>query len=259
MTPDPSRSTCPGPTSRPASQVSRAAAILETAVNPVVLAGHGATRSGAGPALRRFAEALGVSVATTFHGKGVFPDDHPQALGRHRIHAPRLRQLRLRSGRRRSSPSATSSRSSIRCASIPRGDKEIIHIHRFPAEVDRHYNVSVGLQADIGWSLDALAAAVDRRFEPPAGGLSIRGLLAEELERGRADDRFPLAPARIVADTREALGRGRHRAGGHRGAQDVDGPALSHLCAQYLSDLERALDHGVDRARGHRRQVGPAG
>jgi acetolactate synthase-1/2/3 large subunit len=35
----------------------------------------------------------------------------------------------------------------------------------------------------------------------------IRGLLAGEIERGRADDRFPLAPARIVADTRTALGR----------------------------------------------------
>jgi acetolactate synthase-1/2/3 large subunit len=32
-------------------------------------------------------------------------------------------------------------------------------------------------------------------------------LLTAELERGQADDRFPLAPARIVADTRAALGR----------------------------------------------------
>jgi acetolactate synthase-1/2/3 large subunit len=32
-------------------------------------------------------------------------------------------------------------------------------------------------------------------------------LLADELERGSADDRFPLAPARIVADTRAALER----------------------------------------------------
>jgi acetolactate synthase-1/2/3 large subunit len=39
------------------------------------------------------------------------------------------------------------------------------------------------------------------------GGGQIRALLAEELDRGRADDRFPLAPARIVADTRAALGR----------------------------------------------------
>ena len=35
----------------------------------------------------------------------------------------------------------------------------------------------------------------------------IRALLDEELARGRADDRFPMAPARIVAETREALGR----------------------------------------------------
>ena len=32
-------------------------------------------------------------------------------------------------------------------------------------------------------------------------------MIAEELERGRQNDCFPLAPARIVADTRAALGR----------------------------------------------------
>ena len=32
-------------------------------------------------------------------------------------------------------------------------------------------------------------------------------MLESELERGARDDRFPLAPARIVADTRAALGR----------------------------------------------------
>ncbi len=186
-------------------QVSRAAAILETAVNPVVLAGHGATRSGAGPALVRFAEALGVSVATTFHGKGVFPDDHPQALGAIGF----MRHDYVNFGFDQADVIVTVGYELQEFDPVrinPRGDKEIIHIHRFPAEVDRHYNVSVGLQADIGWSLDALGAAVDRRFDPPAGGPNIRGLLAEELGRGRADDRFPLAPARIVADTREALG-----------------------------------------------------
>ena len=35
----------------------------------------------------------------------------------------------------------------------PRGDARIIHIHRFPAEVDVHYDVAVGLHADIGRSL----------------------------------------------------------------------------------------------------------
>src|SRR4051812_30850607 len=63
------------------TQLRRAADVLRAAKNPIVLAGHGAARAGASDALRRFAETLGLPVATTFHGKGVFPDDHPQALG----------------------------------------------------------------------------------------------------------------------------------------------------------------------------------
>ena len=56
-------------------------------------------------------------------------------------------------------------------------------------------------------TLDALAADVGRRYEPDIGEQRIREMLMAELERGRDDDRFPLAPARIVADTRAALGR----------------------------------------------------
>ena len=49
----------------------RAAALPRDARAPVGLAGHGAARAGAGEARPRFAETLGVPVATTFHGKGV--------------------------------------------------------------------------------------------------------------------------------------------------------------------------------------------
>jgi len=93
----------------------------------------------------------------------------------------------------------------------PSGDTKIIHVHRFPAEVDAHYDVAVGLHADMSRCLDALAEAVgrdpDRGNDIPSGRERIRELLALELERGSTDDRFPLAPARIVADTRAALGR----------------------------------------------------
>jgi acetolactate synthase-1/2/3 large subunit len=89
----------------------------------------------------------------------------------------------------------------------PSGETKIIHIHRFPAEVDAHYDVAVGLTADISHSLDALAAAVWRKTTSVTGGERIRELLASELTHGQADDRFPLHPARIVADTRGALDR----------------------------------------------------
>ena len=67
----------------------------------------------------------------------------------------------------------------------PDGDTKIIHIHRFPAEVDAHYDVAVGLHSDIGRSLDALAAAVGPPPRP-ARSSQVRALLAAELDRGRA-------------------------------------------------------------------------
>ncbi len=194
----------PRPDEPSPGQVARAASILKAAVNPVVLAGHGATRARAGDNLRRFAEALGVPVATTFHGKGVFSDDHPQALGAVGF----MRHDYVNFGFDNADVIVTVGYELQEFDPVrinPLGDKQIIHIHRFPAEVDLHYNVAVGLQADIGHSLDALAAAVDRNFEQSAEPQLIRSLLAGELERGRADDRFPVAPARIVADTRAAL------------------------------------------------------
>jgi acetolactate synthase-1/2/3 large subunit len=187
-------------------QLDRAAAILREARSPVVLAGHGAARSDAGAALRRFAESLEVPVATTFHGKGVFPDDHPLALGAVGF----MRHDYVNFGFDRADVIVAVGYELQEFDPVrinPNGDTKIIHIHRFPAEVDSHYDVAVGLHSDIARSLDALADAVGRPLDPPAGGERIRELLAAELDRGRADDRFPLAPARIVADTRAALSR----------------------------------------------------
>lgn len=196
----------PRPDEPSPGQVARAAAIIRAARNPIVLAGHGAARAGAGDALRRFAEALGVPVATTFHGKGVFPDDHPLALGAVGF----MRRDYVNFGFDRADVIIAVGYELQEFDPVrinPRGDAKIIHIHRFPAEVDAHYDVAVGLHSDAGRTLDALAGAVGQRFGERPGGERIRALLAGELDRGKGDDRFPLAPARIVADVREALDR----------------------------------------------------
>ena len=208
----------PRPDEPSRGQVERAAALLRAAASPIVLAGHGAARAGAGPALRRFAETLGIPVATTFHGKGVFPDDHPLALGA--VGFMRHDYVNFGFDRADLIIAVGYELQEFDPARInPRGDKKIIHLHRFPAEVDAHYDVAVGLHSDIGRSLDALAEAITPSTpvapavppdpETPAapGGDRIRSLLAAELARGQRDDRFPLAPARIVADTRAALRR----------------------------------------------------
>jgi acetolactate synthase-1/2/3 large subunit len=191
------------------AQVARVVDVLSRARRPIVLAGHGAARGDAKDALLRFSDGLGLGVATTFHGKGVFPDDHARALGA--VGFMRHDYVNFGFDVADAIISVGYELQEFDPERInPNGDTPIIHIHRFPAEVDEHYNVAVGLHGDISQCLDQLRAAVSDAgisFDSHDTSEKISRLLREELDRGRADDRVPLAPQRVVADTRAALDR----------------------------------------------------
>jgi acetolactate synthase I/II/III large subunit len=196
----------PRPDEPSPSQIERAAAVLNSARRPIVLAGHGAARAGASDALIRFSESLGLPVATTFHGKGVFPDDHPYSLGA--VGFMRHDYVNFGFDEADVIVSVGYELQEFDPVRInPGGDKRIIHLSRVPAEVDAHYDVEVGVQADLRRTLDALASATTRKFELGESGEKIRHLLQEELSLGAEDGSFPLKPQRVVADTRAALGR----------------------------------------------------
>jgi acetolactate synthase-1/2/3 large subunit len=187
------------------SQIARAAEVLKAARHPVVLAGHGAVRNHASDALTRFAETLRLAVATTFMGKGVISDNHPNTLGAmgfmfhdyvNRVFEQADVIVTVGYDLQEFSPARIN----------PRGDKQIIHIHRLPAEVDAHYEVAVGIQGHISASLDALAAAVVPFAEIQASALQVRRRRENEIEEGRHNDSFPVKPQRIVADIRAAMG-----------------------------------------------------
>ncbi|HEX4559016.1 MAG TPA: acetolactate synthase large subunit [Mycobacterium sp.] len=187
-------------------QVARAVDILREAKRPVVLAGHGAARGDATAALVRFSEEFGIPVANTFHGKGVMPDDHPNSIGTLGF----MRHDYVNFGFDNADVVIAVGYELQEFDPVrinPKSDKKIIHIHRFPAEVDMHYPVDVGIIGDISASLDAVTEALgEHRFDadPEIPG---SGLLAEEFARGQQDSRYPVAPQRVVADTRAALDR----------------------------------------------------
>ncbi|OBH14738.1 acetolactate synthase large subunit [Mycobacterium sp. E3247] len=187
-------------------QVERAVDILRKAKRPVVLAGHGAARGNATAALVRFSEQFGIPVANTFHGKGVMPDDHPNSIGTLGF----MRHDYVNFGFDNADVVIAVGYELQEFDPVrinPQADKKIIHVHRFPAEVDAHYSVDVGIIGDIGSSLDALTDALDGHSYEADPDVPGHGLLAEEFARGQQDSRYPLAPARVVADTRAALGR----------------------------------------------------
>ncbi len=187
-------------------QVERAVEILRKAQRPVVLAGHGAARADATKALVRFSEEFGIQVANTFHGKGVMPDDHPNSIGTLGF----MRHDYVNFGFDNADAVIAVGYELQEFDPVrinPQADKKIIHVHRFPAEVDAHYSVDVGIIGDISDSLNALTDALAGHTFTHAADVPGSGLLAEEFARGQQDSRYPLAPARVVADTREALGR----------------------------------------------------
>ncbi|WP_431895394.1 acetolactate synthase large subunit [Nonomuraea sp. bgisy101] len=188
------------------SQIARAADLLATARRPIILAGHGATRAGARDALVHFSERLGLPVATTFNGKGVFPDDHRHALGAFGF--MRHDHVNFAFDEADVLISVGYELQEFDPVKInPDRSKKIIHIHQFPAEVDDHYPVAVGVQGDISRSLHALGEAVHRRFTLSPTVEKVRRLIREEFEQGRTEEGFPLTPRRIVADIRQAMGR----------------------------------------------------
>ncbi len=187
------------------AQLEQAAAKIGAAKHPIVLAGHGVARSDASDALRRFAEASGLPIAVTFHGKGVIPDDHPNAIGTVGFMKHDYENF------------------SFDAADLifavgyeiqefdpvkinPEQDKTVIHLHEFTQDSDKCYQPALNLVGDIAAALDGLAAHLAKRPGLPKAATHARQMHDDELARGAADNSFPLKPARIVSDIRKALG-----------------------------------------------------
>ena len=173
---------------------------------------HGVARDGATDALIRFAERLNLPVATTFLGKGVFPDDHPNALGTIGFMVKDYANFGF--DRADVVVAVGYDLSGVLDPALdnPNGDKRIIHIHRTVAEVDANYTLEVGSRATSAqrWTRSPRPSATTRyaRRSPP-----VRGLLREELERGAADDALPAAPGADRRRHPRGAGPRRHRAG----------------------------------------------
>jgi acetolactate synthase I/II/III large subunit len=188
-----------------AGQVARAVELFNSARSPIVLAGAGASRDHCSAALLRFAERLNLPVVTTFLGKGVFPDGHPNALGTlgfmvHDYPNFGLDQADL---------VVTVGYDLVEYSPArwcPSRDKKVLHIHQTMAEVDASYPVTVDIECSLSEALDAIAAGAEPKPSVPVATSRARDLLREEIEWGRRDTSFPVKPQRLVADIRAALG-----------------------------------------------------
>jgi acetolactate synthase-1/2/3 large subunit len=183
-------------------QVEKAAELISSARNPIILAGNGVVRAGAWKHLADFAERLNIPVANTFMAKGVVPFGNRTSLSSAGLQANDY----ISCGFSRADV--------ILCVGYdlveyhpylwhPSRDRSIIHIDRTPAEVDEHYSVAVGVLGDIKHSLLRIAELAT----PHQGHLmrALREALIEEMNRHRDDADFPIKPQKIIWDLRTVL------------------------------------------------------
>lgn len=192
-----------------ADSVAKAAALLRAAKRPVILAGNGCIRHQASGELRRFAEATGIGVISTFMGKGCVDADAPYCLFTIGLQARDLVSCAI---------DAADVVLTVGYDMVEYhptlwnrdGGKRVIHLDFLPAEVDDHYPVAVEVVGDLSHALGMLCGHFCDA--PPAFDLgqhrAIRGEMLAEFAAHRDDDTEGLIrPQKALWDVRQALGR----------------------------------------------------
>jgi acetolactate synthase-1/2/3 large subunit len=206
------------------ADVERCLDLLLSAERPVIVAGHGVELGDASAELAAFAAAVGVPVATTPLGKGVFDANAPLSLGAtgrngtyHANWATREADVVLALGTRFDDRS-TSSWLPGYTYEIP--PTRLIHVDLDPAEIARNYPPELAIVANAKDVLAQLDRAAARRAEagdetaradhaPRAEWRSRIAHRAREWEAHVAPNRTsaarPIRPERVLADLRAAL------------------------------------------------------
>ena len=181
--------------------VAKAADLLVNAKNPVLNLGGGVLSAEAWDEAKELAELLSMPVATTLVAKGVFPENHPLAMGmgcypRSRyasgpaMHMNRKADVVLAVGNSYRLPNGTDGRP------IPEG-VSLIHVNADEADLNKQYQADVPILADAKLALRSILDAVKERVGPGKGGLK------EEVvaEIKQAKDKQAAEWADIVNDT----------------------------------------------------------
>jgi acetolactate synthase I/II/III large subunit len=146
--------------------------LLLQAKTPVVLAGTGVDWSGAREEVRELAELLSLPVAVSYTAKGVFPENHPLALGCLGFGSrPYARKFFQESDLILALGATFSEGTTMRFGHeiIPEKAK-IVQIDTDPDELGSNYPTALSIQADAKIALRAIIDEAKKRQQKPANG-----------------------------------------------------------------------------------------
>jgi len=199
----------------PDDGVAKAAELLAAASRPVIFAGNGVALSEASVELKALAERLGAPVATTLMGKGIFPENHPLALGTTGIWGTRpantttLEADVILAVGTAFGEADCSSWNRKHTFSIP--PSRLIQIDIDPEEVGKIYPVELGIVGDAKVTLQALIERLAKRSRPAQAISAQAEIVARrkhdwrnELVETQENSGKPIHPARLLKELSKA-------------------------------------------------------
>lgn len=151
----------------PIDKIEEAAALINAAQRPYILAGHGIQIAGAQDIFRAFVEKSGIPVGCTIHGLSSLPHGHPLytgMLGMHGNYGPNVLtgscDVLIAIGMRFDDRVT---------GDVSRYAKQakVIHIEIDPSEIDKNVETTVPILADAKLALEALTPLVDQKTYAP--------------------------------------------------------------------------------------------
>lgn len=184
--------------------VASAADAIVSARHPLILIGGGANRPGLAPELSAAVQKMGIPFFNTQMGKGAVDGNSDLFIGTAALSSGDYVHLAVD----RADLIIAVGHDTVEKPPFimrPNGPL-VVHVDFNPADMDQIYFPQVEVVGDIGDSLARLADALVGKMEiDSAFYKSLQEKILHQTSEGASDNRFPLAPQRIVADVRRVM------------------------------------------------------
>ncbi|HET9596141.1 MAG TPA: biosynthetic-type acetolactate synthase large subunit [Anaeromyxobacteraceae bacterium] len=152
------------PPLKEAPPLAEAATLIRSSIRPVIYIGGGVRTGNAFSEVFEFCETLGAPVVTTLHGKGAFPETHPQCLRMFGMHGSRYANYTVQASDLIIALGARFDDRVTGKLSTFAPEAKVIHLEVDPAEVSKLVTATVPLVGELKHLLPKLTAEVKRVF-----------------------------------------------------------------------------------------------
>jgi acetolactate synthase-1/2/3 large subunit len=141
-----------------------AAALIRSALRPVIYLGGGVRVSNAHKEVAQFCELVGAPVVTTVHGKGAFPETSKQCLGMFGMHGSRYANYTVQNSDLIIALGARFDDRVTGKLAVFAPEAKVVHLDIDPAEISKLVTATVPLVGDMRRLLPQLTEEVRRAF-----------------------------------------------------------------------------------------------